>query len=250
MEDGVEASDVLAAQDAAVVGDGYLARLLTDDYRHGVADLADTQRGAVAQAHLPVGEAAGGQGQHAGRGHQPVLAHDDGSVMQLSMLVEDGQEQFGRRLGVEDDAGVDVLLQAGVLLEDDQRAVPPLGEAQGGILEGDDDRVGLVAAEDAEVAPGQPQLLQRAAQFGLEDDRDGEQQHGQHVVHQPVEGAQVEDLGQDEDEGGQHQQAAQYLHGPRAANQHQHAKDDEGDEQDVDKIDDADEGESFQYGIE
>ena len=51
MENGLEASDLLAAQDTAVVGDGHLAGFLRDDDGHGIADLTDAQRRAALDNH-------------------------------------------------------------------------------------------------------------------------------------------------------------------------------------------------------
>ena len=50
-------------------------------------------------------------------------------------------------------------------------------------------RAYLFSPEDAEVSPCQAQLFECPAQLRLEDDRDGDEVHRQHVVDQPGEGA-------------------------------------------------------------
>ena len=62
VQDSVEPGDVLPAQNTAVVGDGDLAGFFRYDDGHRVTNFADAQRRAMAQSHLPVGKAAGGQG--------------------------------------------------------------------------------------------------------------------------------------------------------------------------------------------
>ncbi len=65
------------------------------------------------------------QGQHHGRCHHLILTNDDSAVVQSRVGVEYGEQQLTRNLGVDLNPRIDVVLEAGISLQNDQGAVAP-----------------------------------------------------------------------------------------------------------------------------
>ena len=80
-----------------------------------------------------------------------------------------------------------------------------------------------------------PQFLQHPAQFRLEENGDGDEQGSQQAAQKPREGLQLQKIGQHR-HGRQDEQPLEKLHGPRVHHQKEKAVDDEGDDEDVQKI--------------
>ena len=115
-----------------LAGDGErdLAGLLGDDEGERVGLLADPERRAVARAVLLRELGVGGQREKAGGGRDALRLDDDGAVVQRSVRGEDADQQVEREPGVEGDAVLDVVAQALLALEDDQRPGPALGQGR------------------------------------------------------------------------------------------------------------------------
>ena len=132
-----------------------------------------------------------GQRQERAGGEDHLVADDHRAVVERGPRREDRPEQVGRDVGVDHDAGLGDLLEAGVALEDDERAVAVgreqrrgVGDLVGDVLDGALLSRRQEPVERADAADP----LERAAQLGLEDDDEREQ---------PDDGAGLEDLGQE-----------------------------------------------------
>ena len=120
-----------------------------------------------------------------------LVADDHRAVVERRLGREDRPEQVGRDVGVDHHAGLGDLLEAGVALEHDQRAVAVGREQRGGVgdLVGDVlDGALLGRREEPVERPDPADPLERPAQLRLEDDDQREQ---------PDDGARLEDLGQE-----------------------------------------------------
>ncbi len=147
---------------------------------------------------------------------------------------EDAQHELLRDLRVELRAAFDVLVQADVARDHDERADAPAREQDRGAGDLLDDLAVHDPAGAAEERSG-ADLRQHAADVVLEDDHDHDQDHVAERVEDPVERVELEVLralvGDPE-----HEEPDQHLHRARAADQQHELVDDEGDDRHVEDV--------------
>ena len=126
--------------------------------------------------------------QHATGSDDLGIADDDRLVVQGRVGMKDGAQQFSLDVGVDRYAGLDVLLQAGFPLKDDERTVTLAGQAVSSPCHLVDHLLHylflLVAGQEA---AGTTKALQGSAQLRLKDhgDRDYEGREG--IADEPTE---------------------------------------------------------------
>ena len=125
-QDAFESLLKLLARDAVfeLAGDRqrHRARLFGDRDRDRIRLFGQADRRAVARAEALVDVRVLRQRQQAGRGHDAVVAHDHGAVVQRALGIEQRLDQQRRHFGVERRAGVRELLQRRVAFDRDQGA--------------------------------------------------------------------------------------------------------------------------------
>jgi len=97
-------------------------------------------------------------------------------------------------------------------------------------------QVGAASPRPPDQRPGPSQPFQCAAQFLLENDRDGNEQRREGFLDQPAEGTQADEAGQECDSDDEQDHAAQQGHRPRATQQVQQPEEYESHEQDVEDV--------------
>ena len=138
---------------------------------------------------LGVDRRLGQRQQRPGR-DDPVVADDHRAVVERRLRGEDRAQQVGRHVAVDHHAGLGHLLEPGLALEHDERALAvgrQLGRRAGDLGRDVDGGARLGRRQEPAERPDPPDALERAAQLGLEDDDEGEQADDR---------AGLEDLGQ------------------------------------------------------
>ena len=156
--------------------------------------------------------------------------------MQGRIDVEDLQQQLGRQAGVQWHAGLEVLIELDVTLDDDQRAAAGVGQALGGAAQRADDALdlGRLGCRGEDIA-GAPETLEGAPDLRSEDDRHGDEHRRQRATEQVRKGRQGKQAGQQQ-HGQQQQHHASQQHGTlRAAQQPQQEEEDGRDQQQIDE---------------
>ena len=181
---------VEGAQHAAALDQARRGGLLADHDRDRVGLLADPDRGAVARAVALAVDGRLGKRQHDAGRQDPVAADEHGAVVQRGVRREDRLEQLLREVGVEHDPGLGRILEAGLPLDDDERADPVCRQRRSRARDDGRDALG-VGCTRRRHHPAQgadaPDSLQGAPQLRLEDDH--ERQEADH-------GAGLEDRGE------------------------------------------------------
>ena len=119
------------AHDPGPFHEADLPVLLRHDDHDGVGLLGDPEGRPVTRPEpLGVDRRLGQRQERAGR-HDPLVADDDGAVMERRARHEDRAEQVGRDIRVDHHPGLGDFLEAGLALEHDQRTVA-LGRQLGG----------------------------------------------------------------------------------------------------------------------
>ena len=108
----------------AVEGNRDLPGLLGHDDRDGVVLLGQADRRAVPRAELAAQHRLHRQRQEAGGGGNAALLDDDRAVVQRRRRLEDADQQVVGHLRVERNAALDVVAQADLALEHDDRPLP------------------------------------------------------------------------------------------------------------------------------
>ena len=129
----------------------------------------------MAQPQLPIRQVTGREGHDTSRGRDAFGPHDNRAIVQFGVFVKNRQEKLQRGVGIQAHPRIYVLLQARLLLKDNQRPVPPLRKPPTGrhhrLNHGAD--FFLALPPDPPKATRPTHTLQSAAQFGLEDNGDG-----------------------------------------------------------------------------
>src|SRR2546422_351637 len=116
----------------------------------------------------------------AGRGEDLAAADDHGAVVQRRARHEDRGEELRGEFSVHRYAGFAVILESGAPLDDDERAVPGLGDEQRRAHELVDDVIDLLLRlldQQAVQRTELTQLSERATQLRLEHDQ--QREHGE-----------------------------------------------------------------------
>ena len=179
------------ADDPGPLDEADLAVLLGDDDDDRVGLLGDPEGRPVARPE-PLGvDRHLGQRQEGAGGEDRLVADDHRPVVERRPRREDRAEQIGADVGVEHHAGLRDLLEAGLALEHDQRAVA-VGRQQrrrpGDLVRDVVDGPLLGRREEPVERPDPADPLERAAKLRLEDDDEGEQAD---------DGEGLEDLGEE-----------------------------------------------------
>ena len=180
------------------------------------------------------------QRKDAPRRQDLVPPDDDRAVVEGRVREEDRLQEFRRKLAIDPDAAVGVVLQPGLLLEDDQGARETLGQLGGG-----PDHLVDHPVEDLQVVVGHrpsdeadpAELVEGAADLRLEEDDDADQDGRGGIAEDPREQPQVEQVRQQADQG-QQQNAEHQLDGLGPPNQEEQAVEEERHQGDVDEIED------------
>ena len=116
--------------------------------------------------------------------------------MERGVRVEDAHQELRGADGVDLDAGVDVVLEASLALDDDDRAHLLFGKENAGLGEAIDDAF-VERPAGPRPASGAADPFQEAADLALEDDRDRDQKRRERVAEHPAEDGEVERLRED-----------------------------------------------------
>ena len=121
------------------------------------------------------------------------MLHDDCSVVQRGVRVEDGHQQFRSDSGVEEDTAVCEFLQARLTFQNNECAVSPPGQDVTRLRDGSQRLFenSAAARRPAEQCPGPAQSFQCPAQLRLKDNGDSHEQCGESLLRQPAESAQA-----------------------------------------------------------
>ena len=223
--------------------EGYVAGLFGDDDDVRVGLFGDADGGPV--AHAETGRDVGpvGDGEGAARGHDAVSGYDHRSVVERGVLEKQVHDEAPADRRVDLVAGADDVLEVVAVGEDHQGAGLVVGHGAAGFgdfVHGGGVKLGGTAAQDAveEFAAAGAEFHLAAdpeeemADFGLEDDDEGEHadvhegaEQGAHKLHTE----RIDDDHQDvDDEDGQ-----EYVQRGGVADPPEHDEDDQGDQQDV-----------------
>ena len=227
------------AGQAAIFGDGDLPGFLRNHHGDGVRLLADAERGTMPRPELGGGGGVVREGEDDAGGDDAPVPDDRGAIMERRVRIEEIDQQLARQETVDRYTTFDIILQSRLALEDDQRAVAMPGELRGGLDQFvDGTGRGIVGARPqlGEPEPGLAELLQGAANLGLEDDGERDQQHGPGLAEDPVERGQLQGGADQEDNREQGDDAADQLGGARPLSDPQQPVDDERNHQDVDDV--------------
>jgi hypothetical protein len=194
-EAGFEGGGIEIAFDRAVVAEGNHAGFLADDDDDGIGFLAESEAGAVAEAEVAVEVGALGDGEDAGAGEEAFAAQDESAVVQGGFGMEEGDDQFGAQEAVERNAAFGPGVEGEIAFDGDECPELAVGEVEGEFAE-DLDGFAVLAAEGEEGAFAEGGG--DAAEFGLEDDDEGEEREGRGIAQQPVEHGEVQHLRQQE----------------------------------------------------
>src|SRR5258706_378532 len=126
-------------------------------------------RGAAGGAGAPLPPAR----REASRGGDALVVDDDRAVVEGRAGIEERFQQLAGEDGVDAAAMLDVLAQADVALDGDERADAVLGELDGGVGELVDDAGGLAPQERGEKT-GLGEMGEAAAQLGREQEDGGD----------------------------------------------------------------------------
>jgi hypothetical protein len=179
------------------------------------------------------------QGQHhAGRDDTPIT-HDGRAIVERGVRVEEVDQQLPCQQAVNGHAALDEVLQSGLALQDDERAVAVAGKLRGRLDQFADRAFGLITGARAELrqpGTGLPELLQRAPDLRLENDRERNEEHWPGLLQHPVECGELEGGAEDEGQRQQEHDAPDELGSPGALCKPEKPIDDDRDDQDVEDV--------------
>ena len=182
--------------EGSIDGEAEVAGFFGDDDGYGVGFFGEAESGAVAEAEGAVGEFLLADREDAGGGGDAFVADDDASVVKGGFGVEEGEGEFGGEFSIDGDAGFDLVFEADVTFDGEECPEAFFGEDGGAV--GDEVEEGLffrsVEAEEARAA----EAGEAVAEFGLEDDDEGEGDDDDGFGDDPLDDDEFEELG---DEG-------------------------------------------------
>ena len=211
------------------------ARLLGHDDRDGVVLLGEPERGAMSGAQLAAHARVDRQRQEAGRRRDAVALDDHGAVVQRRAGLEDAGQQVVGHGRIERNATLDVVAQANLPLDDDDRADAARGQ-RGGRHHQLLDRL-IVARRALEVPEERraAEVRQRAPDVRLEQHDDRKDHVGGQVANHPVDRLELEPP-REEKQTDEEAAAQRHLHRARAADEQQQLVDQDRDQRDVEQI--------------
>ena len=195
----------------------------------------------MAHAQLPRQIYIARHGKHTARAHNPSSADNHRAVVERGLVPEDIFQQFGIHRTVQRGSGLDGIIQHVFPLKHHQRAGLALGKGRIGIHRLSDGTVQLVACLlRCKHLPeaGAAHLLQKAADFRLENDHQGYHTPHHELLKQIADRVEGEEGG--DTQGKQQQQyALGHRAGVGAAHQHNHLIDKKGHDRDINHIRDT-----------
>src|SRR5436190_1132779 len=222
------------ARDLALAHEGHHAVLLGDDDRERIGLLGEPDGGAVAGAERLRDGGIGGERQEAaGRGDAPLL-DDEGAVVDRRAGHEDARHQLLGDLRVEARADLDVLVQPDLVLQHDEGPDPAGGHGSHALHQLLD-RLALRDAVGGGEERARAHLRERAPDVVLEDDEDEDERPAEQVLEEHVDGVDLEPPGGEVD-AVEHPEPDQHGHRTRAPDEVDPRVDDDGEEQDVDRV--------------
>ncbi len=180
-----------------------------------------------------------GQRQEAGGRGDAVLLEDDRAVVQRRAGLEDRHQQVVGQLRVERDAALDVVAQADLTLDRDDRARLLRRQHRGRDDDFLDRLVGRFLAVEIAEERRLAEVRQRAADVGLEDDDRRKRDVDQHVADHPVERLQRRQPRHVEETDDQ-QRARRHLDRASSPDQFEELVDQDRDDRDVEQVPPAD----------
>ena len=175
------------------------------------------------------------QRQEARGGRDPVALDDHRAVVQRRPRLEDAQQQVVGQRGVERNAALDVVAQADVALDGDDRARPLARQHRRRHDQFLDDLVVRLGAREVAEEARAAQVRQRPADFVLEEHDRREDDVPEHVPDEPVHRVEVPPPRQVE-HGDEQAHTDAHLHRPRAAHELEQLIDRDGRDDDVQDV--------------
>ena len=173
-----------------------------------------------------------GEGQKAGRRRDPILLHDNGSVVEGSPRREDAHQQIIGERGIDGHAALHIVLESHLALDDDQ--CPDALGGQGGsrqhdLIVGLHDRIWGEFSQQRVFAD----VGQGPANLSCEQHNDPDHEIGKDGGHDPLNGLQVEPEGHVIEEH-QKSHSERHLNRARPADQQEDVVDQDADDENVD----------------
>ena len=186
--------------------------------RHRVVFLGQAERGAMPRTELLAQPRIDGQRQEAGSGRHAIALHDHGAVVERRRRLKDTEQQVVRHDRVERNPALDVVAQPDLPFDGDDGANPLARQHAGRHHEFLDRLLRRLLLREVAEERRPPEVGERAADVGLEQDDEREHEVTRHVADQPVDRFEVPPDRQEE-QADEDRRPERHLDGARAANQ-------------------------------
>ena len=174
-----------------------VAGLLGHDDRDRVVLFGEAERRAVPRAEIAAHQRIDRQRQETRRRRDAIALDDDGAVVQRRSRLEDARQQVVGDHRVERNAAFDVVAQADLPLEDDDRARAARGQVRGRDDELLDRFVRVLGAFEVAEERRAAEVRERAPDVGLEQHDDREHDVAGQVADDPVDRLELQPLRQE-----------------------------------------------------
>ena len=215
------------------MAEGDVPGFLGNEDGDGVRFLGDADARAVAQPEAAVEIFARGEGENAGGGGDAVVLHDDPAVVEDGLGVEDREHEFLRKNGVEIHAGRGELADADVALDGDERAELAAREVEDRVHEEFEGFLFLQGRAEEMLAA---EFGEGAAEFGLEDDDEGDGEEDREAAQEPADDVEVEQLRGQGEADEKHGEADEDFRAGRAAEVEVAIVEKHGEQGDLDRV--------------
>ena len=182
---------VEAALDLAVGHHRHAAGFLRNHDRDRIIFFRQTDRRPMARPELLAEPRVDRQRQKTGRGRHAIVLHDDRAVVERRRGLKNAQQQIVRQQGVERNAALDVVAQADLALERDDGADALRRQHARGDHQLFDRFLGRLRLGEIPEERRAAQMRERAADVGLKEHDDGEDEIADQIADQPVDGLEM-----------------------------------------------------------